>query len=364
MRVLAVTDDTGAQVVLSVRTSDDLDVVAIRDLDEVGTGDDARFDAVLVRVRDVGRAMSTIVGVRDRVGDLPAILMSTAPPGDLDDSITVLSPTTDIEQLEQAIRAAVVRPPPRDRGPVDDPELAGSPRSRHRARRRGRSRGRLMQLFLRRRSEPQPEPDSESLPDPRSRAAVGPQPTDLPSPEDLRAGLRAANRVQQLVDQVPQLTSRSAVGHLVVDNMWEAFQAEAVVLWAPNGAGSLEAISWRGVSPAVLRHEPSSEQPLLADLLDGTDALAYRWEERFPTYLDGLPGLRGDSLIAAALRVADETHGVVVAAGRDYHEIHAGQLSELVGDYATLLAIAAHLELLRRRRRLDLTTTYHETLSP
>ncbi len=373
MRVLAVSDDTSMQVVLSLRTSSDLDIVAVSDLDELGPGERVDFDAVLVAMREIGRAMAAIVDARERLGDRPVVLVAASPPAELDPSITPIRTASDLEQIESVIRNAVERWASRDTGSSDGSEHE-SGGDRERARRSGRRR-RSRGLFTARRLGPWrdsgPEPEEEEheeeeegagaedgpAPSTTSRPDREPQAPELPSTGDLRAALRAAGRLQELADEVPQLASRPAVGHLVVDLVWETFDPDAVVLWALNGGGKFEAISWRGVSPSVLRHKPSSEQPLLADLLEETDSLAYTSEERFPAYLEGLPGLRGNSVIAAALRTEGETHGIVVAAGTGYHRVQANHLRELVADHAYLLAIAAHLELLRRRARIDVAAT-------
>jgi hypothetical protein len=355
VRILAVTDDTSMQVTLALRSTADLEILTHGSLDEIEPGAAGRFDAALVAYRETGSAMSAIVGMRETLGDLPVVLVTPAPPADLDPSIVALAPPVERDQLEMALREAVAAARIAPEEPTVEPADA-PPRPRRRAR-RSRRRG-WRRRPRSRPSEPAPQHDGPDVPIDEERETGDQRPdgavrSAIPAPSDLQAALRAARRLQDVVDDVPELSSRTAVGHRVVDDVWDALEPHAVVLWALNGAGAFEALSWRGVSPAVLRQRPDADQPLLHDLLSAEDALAYAREKPYPAYLKGLPGVRGDSVVGAALRADGETHGIVVVAGDGLRDVHAAELRRLVTDHAMLLGIAAHLELLRRRARID-----------
>jgi hypothetical protein len=134
-------------------------------------------------------------------------------------------------------------------------------------------------------------------------------------------------------------------------------EVAAAVVWGPDGEGGLEALAHEGVPHGVVQRGAALDQPLLSDAFSGGGALTYRAEERFSEYLGGLPGLRGSTVIALPLRVADETHGVLVASGDDLDESDTDWVGAGLERYSVGLAVAAHIELLRQRHALDLAAS-------
>lgn len=341
MRIIAVTDDESVAVALSVRSSPHHDVTAVRSVDELPEREWGTFDVALVALTTASRGLGAAAVLHDHLGPIPCVIVARSVPDELPDGIDVLTPPVDIGTVERALRRAM--------GPVIDgiePGVGGEAPAA--------AGGEADTPVV---IEPTPTPTRARDVSRRATARSEPRPAppDTSVAPELRAGLDAAERLQDLLDRRPGLNDRRVTARRIVDAVRRTLNARSVVLWTPDGQGGFEALASHGVPIPVLEQGPSSDQPLLSSLTGEHDVVVESRGERFSERFTGLPGLRGDTVIASSLTAAGEVHGVLVVGGDGYTSAHVGALRATLEQHALELAIATHLELVRRRPAIDLS---------
>lgn len=404
VRILTVTADANLAVGLSLRCGDGVEVETVRGVADIQERGDDRFDVALIALQTAARGILAAGVIREHIDRIPCVVVANTLPSELPAGVTALKPPFDLDaitdELERAVREAesatiraaataeartravpieraeldvrtsamrsspppvsVPTPPPSEDGPATSREpLAEAPADTPDTSEPGVAAAPDRELH------PAPELDREPDHGPDSGPDSGLDPERELDEEPTRPergwsrrerldrGLVAANELQRLVDEMPQLNDRHAIADALVHEITDGLEGVAAVLWGPDGAGGYEALAWDGVPGAVADRRPATSQPLLRDAIDG-HAVFHPPEERRPGYLDGLPGLRGGTVMAAALRADGEMHGVVVVSGGSPAEEDLIGVCALADEHAMAMAIGAHLELLRHRPAVDL----------
>lgn len=157
-------------------------------------------------------------------------------------------------------------------------------------------------------------------------------------------GLAAAETIQTIVDEVPGILNRRATGREVLAALSRIAPSEAAVLWAPDGRGGFECLSWHGSEASA--QTTSLPPEVAAAIQDASHVRVYGRTadlEAVPVEFSGLPG---DAVLVAGLIADGELHGVAVLAGTGYRPKDARQVSAETEIHARTIALAAHLELL------------------
>lgn len=340
MRIIAVTEYESVAVGLSVRGSPHHDVTAVRTVDELPGREWGTFDVALVALTTASRGLVAAAVLHEHLGPIPCVIVARSVPDELPDGIDVLTPPLDLGTIERALSRAM-RPvidgmetgiggePPAAAGDAEIPVVIDATRMPTLARDVSRR--------------------------PTGRSVPRPAPSDTSVAPELRAGLDAAERLQDLLDRSPALNDRRVTARRIVDAVRRTLDAHSVVLWTPDGRGGFEALASHGIPIPVLEQGPSPDQPLLRSLTDEHAVVVESRGERFSERFTGLPGLRGDTVIAGSLTTTGEVHGVLVVGGDGYASAHVGAIRAMLEQHALELAIATHLELVRRRPAIDVS---------
>ncbi len=167
-------------------------------------------------------------------------------------------------------------------------------------------------------------------------------------------GLQEHARVelaQRLLDEAaeverlaPEVTDRRAVAEGLLQAVERELRPLVSVLWVPAKGG--------GYEPLAGRHLDGDErvpfdQSLFLSFETNLDAMLVVDVDPSRHPVAGIPGIPGETLIAAALRMGEDLQGVVMAAGEGYTEVERDQLQVLAAESAPALAVAEIFERLR-----------------
>ncbi|MDP8962063.1 MAG: hypothetical protein M3N32_10680, partial [Actinomycetota bacterium] len=159
--------------------------------------------------------------------------------------------------------------------------------------------------------------------------------------------LEETAQLARFLDRVPEVVDRRAVAGRLLATVEGDLRPLVSVVWVPDEEGGYEALAARGLE----RDERvSSAQPLFLSFETNLDAVLVSQVDPSQHPVEGIPGIRGDTLIAAALRVDEAVQGVVTAAGTGFTEFDRDQLQLLALESAPALAVAEVFERLRARR--------------
>lgn len=179
--------------------------------------------------------------------------------------------------------------------------------------------------------------------------------TEPLDPED-QARIERAERLldegvqlERFLDRVPEVLDRRAVAERLLTMVEHTLRPLVSVLWVPSEEGRYEVLAARHLESD--EHVPF-DQALFLSFETNLDAVLVVQVDPLQHPVAGIPGLRGDTLIAVALRVGEALRGVVVAAGNDYTEVDRDQLQLLAVESAPALGMAEAFERLRARRRV------------
>ncbi len=302
MRILVLTEEASLAIALS-QLPFGHDIVAIDDIEQL-EGHDLSFQVAVVALGSTRRGL---VGASDviRAGvRVPCLVVGDESPIELAVELardaSVIVPPFSLEELDarlEELSASALRtsPEPRDVGAPD---------------------------FVRR--------------DPRLRENA-----DVERAQRL---LDEAAEIEQFYDRLPEVTDRRAVAEGLLQAVERDLRPLVSVLWVPAAGG--------GYEPLAARHLDGDkrvpfDQSLFLSFETNLDAVLVVDVDPSRHPVAGIPGIRGGTLVAAALRMGEALQGVVMAAGEGYTEVERDELQALAAESAPALAVAEIFERLR-----------------
>ncbi len=183
---------------------------------------------------------------------------------------------------------------------------------------------------------------------PRFRSATGGVPAAPSTP--LRGLLSLAEQLERLAADRPELLDPRAVARSILDEVERELRPEAATLWVPREDATYEAYETSGLGVAAGIRVPQG-QALFASFNADVDSVLIEPLDVSQRPVSGIPGLVGESLVAATLRLSRTLVGVVTATGRGFTAAHRARLDSLVSRAAPDLAIAGLIERLAKAPR-------------
>ncbi len=178
---------------------------------------------------------------------------------------------------------------------------------------------------------------------PRFRSATAGVPATPSTP--LQGLLSLAEELERLAADRPELLDPRAVARSILDEVEREFHPEAAMLWVPREDATYEAYETSGLGVAEGIRVPQG-QALFASFNTHVDSVLIEPLDVSQRPVSGIPGLVGESLVAATLRLSRTLVGVVIATGRGFTAAHRERLDSLVSRTAPDLAIAVLIERL------------------
>lgn len=343
MRILALTEDASLAVALSELPFLH-DVLAIGSVEQL-EGHDLCFEIALV---DLGNTRRGLVGASDviRSGVIaPCLVVGDESPIELavelaPDAGVLVRPFSLDELDARLVELAAV---PRDLWQVDsETEL--------RAERAGAERN---PAGLQTRASPTEAAAADGWGDDiRREVEFGVREAEPLDPEkqarteSTLSVLAELVQLERFLDQVPEVIDRRAVAERLLEQVEHAMSPLVSVLWVPGEEGHYEALAARRLDGD---ERVPFDQSLFLSFETNLDAVLISQVDPLQRPVAGIPGIRGETLIAAALRVDEALQGVVMAAGTGYTEVERDQLQLLAVESAPAFAVAEVLERLRAR---------------
>ncbi|MDQ4130460.1 MAG: hypothetical protein M3133_05645 [Actinomycetota bacterium] len=393
MRVLVVSDDASLAVALSLM-GEDREVVFVRAASEVASDDVGRFDTTVIDVGTTNAGLEVVAQLAKAGVAAPCLLLGDveAPPPHPD--VHVVVRPFSLERLDERLRLR--------------PWLEGMPQD-------GRFGRRLLGRFRRMSQGPAPirghDVSSEDRPyegtsspedayeesapavrhavagwgendDVEQRGAVGEPRQAAPGPASPRVEPRSyprfrsatkgthatpstslgrllslAEELERLAADRPELLDPRAVARRILDEAERELRPEAATLWLPREDSTYEAYETSGLGVAEGIRVPQG-QALFQSFNADVDSVLIEPLDVSQRPVSGIPGLVGESLVAAALRLTRTLVGVVIATGRGFTATQRERLDSLVSRAAPDLAIAGLIERLADVRRTAAGSRY------
>ncbi len=183
----------------------------------------------------------------------------------------------------------------------------------------------------------------------RSETVGAPEAHDMSLTQPLRRVLWLAEELERMLDERPHLLDRRSVTKRIVDEVEEELLPESVTVWLPREDNTYEAYETRGLDVPVGIRVPQ-EQALFQCFKGDVDAILIEPLDVSQRPVSGIPGLVGESLVAAALRLGQTLLGVVIATGAGFTAAEREGLDSVVFRTSPDLAIAELVERLLARR--------------
>lgn len=125
--------------------------------------------------------------------------------------------------------------------------------------------------------------------------------------------------------------------------------AERISMWAPLGGG-YELLAADGPEPLPRSAEVAEDQRLFSEIRTRSDAVLLTGVTAGSGPLEGVPGARGPTLIAVALRDGPDLVGILTASGEDLRVDDRDRLAALGQRAGPQLRLAGLVERLRSDR--------------
>ncbi|MDQ3931404.1 MAG: hypothetical protein M3252_00990 [Actinomycetota bacterium] len=159
--------------------------------------------------------------------------------------------------------------------------------------------------------------------------------------------LEETAQLERFLDRVPEVVDRRAVAGRLLDMVEGNLGPLVSVVWVPEEDGGYAALASRRLESD---ERVPFDQSLFLSFETNLDAVLVSCLDPMQHPAAGIPGIRGDTLIAAALRNGQALQGVVMAAGNGYTDFERDQLLRLALESVPALAVAEVFERLRSRR--------------
>ncbi|MFN2556650.1 MAG: hypothetical protein ABR592_07215 [Nitriliruptorales bacterium] len=190
-----------------------------------------------------------------------------------------------------------------------------------------------------------PRPQPRTYPRFRSKTSGERDPQDR-SATVLGRVLSLVEALERMLDERPDLVEPRAVEQRILDEVERELRPEAATLWVPRDDNTYEAVETRGFDVAAGIRVPQ-EQSLFLSFKHDVDAVLIEPLDVSQRPVSGIPGLVGQSLVAAAVRVGPSMLGLVIATGARFTRSDRERLEQLLTRLAPDLAIAGLIERLR-----------------
>ncbi len=159
--------------------------------------------------------------------------------------------------------------------------------------------------------------------------------------------LAEASQLERFLDQVPEVVDRRTAAERLLSKIEHDMSPLMSVVWVPDEEGCYQALASRRLDG---NERVAFDQSMFLSFETNLDAVLVTRADPLQHPLAGIPGVHGDTLLAAALRSDDALQGVVMAAGTGYTEADRDGLQLLAVQSAPALALSEVLERLRSRR--------------
>lgn len=350
MRILTLTDDASLSVTLS-QLPFGHDVVAIDSVDQLEEHD-RFFHVALI---DLGTTRRGLVGASDVIRSgvsAPCLVLGDEKPIELAVELapdaSVLVRPFSLEELDASLEELAAAARDRERADLET-ELAAEPAS---AWEPGPpdvavSSGPTATVAASVSSEPVPPhvgPPHVEFTVLRAEPLDPQEQTRIAWAENL---LAEAAHLERFLDHVPEVVDRRAVAERLLERVEHDMRPLMSVVWVPDDEGRYEALAERRLDSD---ERVAFDQSMFLSFETNLDAALVSRVDPSQHPLAGIPGIRGETLLAAALRVDDALQGVVMAAGTAYTEADRDRLQSLAVESAPALALAQVVERLRARR--------------
>lgn len=181
----------------------------------------------------------------------------------------------------------------------------------------------------------------------RKRESENLDPEDQARVERTRSLLAEGAQLERFLDRVPEVVDRRAVAERLLATVEHNLRPLVSVLWVPSEDGGYEPLAQRHLDRD---QRVPFDQALFLSFETNLDAVLVVQVDPLQHPVEGIPGVEGETLIAAALRVGEALRGVVMAAGEGYTEVERDQLQLLAVESAPALAVAEVFERMRPRQ--------------
>lgn len=339
MRILALTEDASLPVALSQLPLGH-DVVAIDAIEQL-EGHDLSFQVTLV---DLGTTRRGLIGVSDVIRSgvsAPCLVVGDENPIELAVQLapdaSVIVPPFTLEELGACLEELILRghdpqadartSTSTDHAASGEPSVPDLPASGPAAGRSGDAFPARVEIRMR---------ETEPL-DTEERARM----------EWTGSLLEETAQLERFLDREPEVVDRRAVAARLLARVEGDLRPLVSAVWVPVEEGGYQALAARGLERD---QRVPFDQALFLSFETNLDAVLVAQVDPSQHPVVGIPGMFGDTLIAAALRVDEALQGVVMAAGNGFTEFERDQLQLLALESAPALAVAEVFERLRARR--------------
>ncbi len=159
--------------------------------------------------------------------------------------------------------------------------------------------------------------------------------------------LRETAQIERFLMGAPEVLEPRAVAERLLGTVEHVLRPLVSALWIPDRGGGYEALAARHLDDDA---RVSFDQSLFLSFETNLDAVLVVQPDPLQHPVAGIPGIKGGTFIAAALRTGDALQGVVMAAGDGYTEVTRDELQLLAAETAPALAVAEIFERLRSRQ--------------
>lgn len=156
--------------------------------------------------------------------------------------------------------------------------------------------------------------------------------------------LAASSQLEAIAEEVPVVTSRTALSEAIVDAVAVEFEADTVGFWHRDSGGWV-VTSCYGFTHREALAPADLDQPVLQEIDANGGAILLEPLARFQPLVRGIGGAHTESFMAAAVAVGGQHFGVL-AVGRDRSLVESDldRLIEMASEAAVGIGVAEHLE--------------------